>query len=56
MSRLGSSYLRFFVNLFYWTGALERHETTPQEKKDAYQVRIPMQRWGTPQDIAEAVL
>ncbi len=35
---------------------VERHETTPQEKKDAYQVRIPMQRWGTPQDIAEAVL
>ena len=22
MSRLGTSYLRFFVNLFYWTGAL----------------------------------
>ena len=35
---------------------VERHETTPQEKKDAYQVRIPMQCWGTPQDIAEAVL
>ncbi|NQE36017.1 SDR family NAD(P)-dependent oxidoreductase [Microcoleus asticus] len=35
---------------------VERHETTPQEKKDAYQVRIPMQHWGTPQDIAEAVL
>lgn len=35
---------------------VERHETTPQEKKDAYQARIPMQQWGTPQDIAEAVL
>ncbi|MEG4589150.1 3-oxoacyl-ACP reductase family protein [Microcoleus sp. MOSTC5] len=35
---------------------VERHETTTQEKKDAYQVRIPMQHWGTPQDIAEAVL
>ncbi len=35
---------------------VERHENVPQEKKDAYQVRIPMQQWGTPQDIAEAVL
>jgi len=35
---------------------VERHETIPQEKKDAYQVKIPMQCWGTPQDIAETVL
>lgn len=35
---------------------VERHESAPQEKKDAYLVRIPMQRWGIPQDIAEAVL
>lgn len=35
---------------------VERHESVPQDKKDAYQVRIPMQQWGTPQDIAEAVL
>jgi 3-oxoacyl-[acyl-carrier protein] reductase len=35
---------------------VERHETTTQEKKDAYQARVPMQRFGTPQDIAEAVL
>lgn len=35
---------------------VERHESVPQEKKDAYLVRIPMQSWGTPQDIAEAVL
>jgi 3-oxoacyl-[acyl-carrier protein] reductase len=35
---------------------VERHESVPQEKKDAYQVRIPMKYWGTPQDIAEAVL
>ncbi|WP_029635956.1 MULTISPECIES: SDR family oxidoreductase [Nostocales] len=35
---------------------VERHESVLQEKKDAYQVRIPMQNWGTPQDITEAVL
>jgi len=35
---------------------VERHETTAQEKKDAYQASVPMQRLGTPQDIAEAVL
>lgn len=35
---------------------VERHETTLQEKKDAYQARVPMQRLGTPQDIASAVL
>ncbi|MDJ0676109.1 MAG: 3-oxoacyl-ACP reductase family protein [Calothrix sp. MO_167.B42] len=35
---------------------VERHEGVSQEKKDAYQVRIPMQQWGNPQDIAEAVL
>lgn len=35
---------------------VERHTNVPQAKRDAYQIRIPMQRWGIPQDIAEAVL
>ncbi|MEB3177522.1 MAG: 3-oxoacyl-ACP reductase family protein [Nostocaceae cyanobacterium] len=35
---------------------VERHESVSQEKKDAYLVRIPMQHWGTPEDIADAVL
>lgn len=35
---------------------VERHENVSQQVRDAYQVRVPMQRWGTPQDIAEAVL
>ena len=34
---------------------VERHENDPQEDKDAYLTQIPMGRWGTPQDIANAV-
>jgi len=34
----------------------ERHENDPQEDKDAYLATVPMQRWGTPEDIANAVL
>ena len=34
---------------------VERHENDPQEDKDAYLAQIPMGRWGTPQDIANAV-
>src|SRR5262249_14043895 len=35
---------------------VERHATAPQELKDAYRSRIPAARWGTPQDVADAVL
>ncbi|HZL86827.1 MAG TPA: 3-oxoacyl-ACP reductase family protein [Pirellulaceae bacterium] len=35
---------------------VERHEKDPQEMKDAYKVLIPAGRWGTPQDVADAVL
>ncbi len=35
---------------------VERHESDPQEAKDAYQALIPMKRWGVPQDVADAVL
>lgn len=35
---------------------VERHENDPQEAKDEYQRLIPMGRWGTPQDVAHAVL
>ncbi|HLO84528.1 MAG TPA: 3-oxoacyl-ACP reductase family protein [Nostocaceae cyanobacterium] len=35
---------------------VERHENAPPEKKEAYLARIPMQHWGTTQDVAEAVL
>ena len=35
---------------------VERHEKDPQEMKDAYKVLIPAGRWGTPQDVAGAVL
>ena len=34
---------------------VERHENDPQEEKDAYVASIPMQRWGTPEDVAAAV-
>lgn len=34
----------------------ERHANDPQEQKDAYRAIIPMNRWGTPQDVADAVL
>ena len=35
---------------------VERHEKDPQEAKDAYFKLIPAGRWGTPQDVAAAVL
>jgi 3-oxoacyl-[acyl-carrier protein] reductase len=35
---------------------VERHERDPQEVKDAYLSIVPMGRWGTPEDIAYAVL
>ena len=35
---------------------VERHESDPQEVKDAYRALIPAKRWGTPQDVASAVL
>ena len=35
---------------------VERHEKDPQEAKDEYLALIPAKRWGTPQDVASAVL
>jgi len=35
---------------------LERHVNDPQEMKDAYFAGIPAGRWGTPQDVADAVV
>jgi 3-oxoacyl-[acyl-carrier protein] reductase len=35
---------------------VERHEKDPQADKDAYKALIPAGRWGTPQDVADAVL
>jgi 3-oxoacyl-[acyl-carrier protein] reductase len=35
---------------------VERHQNDPQEMKDAYLAQIPLGRWGTPEDVAEAVL
>lgn len=35
---------------------VERHENDPQSEKDAYRALIPANRWGTPQDVADAVL
>jgi 3-oxoacyl-[acyl-carrier protein] reductase len=35
---------------------VERHAKAPQAEKDAYKALIPMQRWGVPQDVADAVL
>jgi 3-oxoacyl-[acyl-carrier protein] reductase len=35
---------------------VERHEKDPQEEKDAYLQLIPAGRWGTPRDVADAVL
>jgi 3-oxoacyl-[acyl-carrier protein] reductase len=35
---------------------VERHEKDPQEAKDAYLREIPAGRWGTPLDVANAVL
>ena len=33
----------------------ERHESDPQEAKDAYLASVPMGRWGTPDDVGQAV-
>jgi len=35
---------------------VERHLDDPQEDKDAYLEMIPANRWGVPQDVADAVL
>jgi 3-oxoacyl-[acyl-carrier protein] reductase len=35
---------------------VERHLDDPQEDKDAYLGMIPANRWGVPQDVADAVL
>jgi 3-oxoacyl-[acyl-carrier protein] reductase len=35
---------------------VERHANDPQAMKDAYLAEIPMGRWGTPDDVAGAVL
>ncbi len=35
---------------------VERHEHDPQAEKDAYRALIPANRWGKPQDVADAVL
>lgn len=35
---------------------VERHEHDPQAMKDAYLARIPVGRWGTPDDIGEAAV
>jgi len=35
---------------------VERHAKASQQAKDAYLAEIPVGRWGTPQDVANAVL
>jgi 3-oxoacyl-[acyl-carrier protein] reductase len=35
---------------------VERHAKDPQEAKEAYLALIPAGRWGTPEDVANAVL
>ncbi|MBL9122838.1 MAG: 3-oxoacyl-ACP reductase FabG [Planctomycetaceae bacterium] len=35
---------------------VERHANDPQTEKDAYRALIPMNRWGTPEDVAGAVV
>jgi 3-oxoacyl-[acyl-carrier protein] reductase len=35
---------------------VERHDKDPREIKDAYLAMVPAGRWGTPQDVADAVL
>ena len=35
---------------------VERHEKDPQEMKDNYLAAIPMKRWGTPEDVANAAV
>ena len=34
---------------------VERHENDPQEDKDAYLSTTPIPRWGTPEDVGNAV-
>ena len=34
----------------------ERHETDPQEMKDGYLSIVPMGRWGSPDDVAYAIV
>ena len=34
---------------------VERHENDPQEDKDAYLSTTPVPRWGTPEDVGNAV-
>jgi 3-oxoacyl-[acyl-carrier protein] reductase len=34
----------------------ERHANDPRELKDEYLAHIPVRRWGTAQDVADAVL
>lgn len=34
----------------------ERHADDPQEEKDGYVATTPMQRWGTPEEVGDAVL
>ena len=35
---------------------VERHDKDPQEMKDGYFANIPMGRWGTPDDVANAAV
>jgi len=35
---------------------VERHETDPQEDKDAYLATVPMQRWGRPDEVGWATV
>jgi 3-oxoacyl-[acyl-carrier protein] reductase len=35
---------------------VERHEKDPQEAKDQYRQMIPVNRWGTPNDVANTAL
>ncbi len=35
---------------------VERHENDPAEMKEAYRQTIPAGRWGTPQDVGDAVV
>jgi 3-oxoacyl-[acyl-carrier protein] reductase len=35
---------------------VERHADDPQEMKDEYFSQIPMERWGEPRDVGDAVL
>ena len=35
---------------------VERHQNDPQSTKDTYLATVPMQRWGVPDDVANATL